>query len=134
MKRINFSSGGKWESLIGYSRAVRVGNQVFVSGCTAADKNGVVSGDAYSQTAKTLETVRLALEGVGASLSDVVRTRMFLTNMNDWQAVGRAHGEVFGQILPAATMLEVSKLIAPEMLVEIEVDAVCLLDYHHVNF
>ena len=128
MKRIRFSSGGKWEPLIGYSRAVRVGNQIFVSGCTAADQNGVVSGDAYAQTTKTLETVRLALEGVGASLADVVRTRMFLTNIEDWQAVGRAHGEVFGAILPAATMLEVSKLIAPEMLVEIEVDAVCLLD------
>ncbi len=128
MKRIHFSSGGKWEPLIGYSRAVRVGNQVFISGCTAADQNGMVSGDAYSQTTKTLETVRLALEGVGASLADVVRTRMFLTNIEDWQAVGRAHGEVFGSILPAATMLEVSKLIAPEMLVEIEVDAVCLLD------
>ncbi len=128
MKRIRFSSGGKWEPLIGYSRAVRVGNQIFVSGCTAADQNGVVSGDTYAQTTKTLETVRLALEGVGASLADVVRTRMFLTNIEDWQAVGRAHGEVFGSILPAATMLEVSKLIAPEMLVEIEVDAVCLLD------
>ena len=128
MKRIRFSSGGKWEPLIGYSRAVRVGNQIFVSGCTAADQNGVVSGDAYAQTTKTLETLRLALEGVGASLADVVRTRMFLTNIEDWQAVGRAHGEVFGAILPAATMLEVSKLIAPEMLVEIEVDAVCLLD------
>ena len=128
MKRINFSSGGKWEPLIGYSRAVRVGNQIFVSGCTAADAEGSISGDAYTQTTKTLKTVRLALEGVGASLADVVRTRMFLTNMNDWQAIGRAHGEVFGAILPAATMLEVSKLIAPEMLVEIEVDAVCLLD------
>ena len=128
MKRINFSSGGKWEPLIGYSRAVRVGRHVFVSGCTAADADGTVSGDAYAQTTKTLETVRLALEGVGASLADVVRTRMFLTNINDWEAVGRAHGEVFGQILPAATMVEVSRLIAFEMLLEIEVDAVCLLD------
>ena len=127
MKRINFSSGGKWESLIGYSRAVRVGQQVFVSGCTAADKNGVVSGDAFSQTTKTLETVRLALEGVGASLSDVVRTRIFLTNISDWEAVGQAHGLVFGEILPAATMVEVSRFISPEMLVEIEVDAVCLV-------
>ncbi len=128
MKRINFSSGGKWEPLIGYSRAVRVGQLVFVSGCTAADKNGVVSGDAYQQTIKTLETVRLALEGVGAGLADVVRTRMFLKNIDDWEAVGRAHGEVFGLVLPVATMVEVSRLIAAEMLVEIEVDAVCLLD------
>lgn len=128
MKRLNFSSGGQWEPLIGYSRAVRVGNQVFVSGCTAADGNGVVSGDAYTQTKKTLETVRLALEGVGAHLSDVVRTRIFVKQMDDWQAIGRAHGEIFGQILPAATMVEVSRFISPEMLVEIEVDAVCLLD------
>ncbi len=129
MKRINFSSGGKWEPIIGYSRAVRVGDLVFVSGCTAADANGVVSGDAYTQTKKTLETLRFALEGVGATLSDVVRTRMFVRNMNDWQAIGQAHGEVFGHILPAATMLEVSRFISPEMLVEIEADAVCLLDY-----
>jgi enamine deaminase RidA (YjgF/YER057c/UK114 family) len=128
MKRLNFSSGGKWEPLIGYSRAVRVGQHIFVSGCTAADANGLVSGDAFEQTTKTLETVRVALEGVGATLSDVVRTRIFLTNMDDWQEVGRAHGVVFGTILPAATMLEVSRLIASEMLVEIEVDAVCLLD------
>jgi enamine deaminase RidA (YjgF/YER057c/UK114 family) len=128
MKRTNFSSGGKWEPLIGYSRAVRVGNLIFVSGCTAADANGEVTGDAYTQTLKTFETVRLALEGLGSSLQDVVRTRMYLRDMADWQAVGQAHAEVFSAVLPAATMLEVSKLINPAMLVEIEVDAVCLLD------
>jgi enamine deaminase RidA (YjgF/YER057c/UK114 family) len=128
MKRTNFSSGGKWEPLIGYSRAVRVGNLIFVSGCTAADANGEVTGDAYTQTLKTFETVRLALEGLGSSLADVVRTRMYLRDMADWRAVGQAHAEVFAAILPAATMLEVSGFIAPAMLVEIEVDAVCLLD------
>jgi enamine deaminase RidA (YjgF/YER057c/UK114 family) len=124
MKRQNFSSGGKWEPIIGYSRAVRVGNQIFVSGCTAADHNGEVTGDAYQQTVKTLETVRHALEGLGAGLPDVVRTRIFVKNINDWQAIGRAHGGVFGEIRPAATMVEVSRFIAPEMLVEIEADAV----------
>jgi enamine deaminase RidA (YjgF/YER057c/UK114 family) len=128
MKRINFSSGGKWEPLIGYSRAVRVGNSVFVSGCTAADASGAVSGNAYVQTKKTLETLRLALEGVGASLPDVVRTRMFVKHMDDWESIGRAHGEVFGTILPAATMVEVSGFVSVEMLVEIEADAICLLD------
>jgi enamine deaminase RidA (YjgF/YER057c/UK114 family) len=123
MKRQNFSSGGKWEPIIGYSRAVRVGNQIFVSGCTAADQNGIVTGDAYTQTVKTLETVQKALEGLNASLTDVVRTRIFVKNIDDWQAIGRAHGEVFGDIHPAATMVEVSNFIAPEMLVEIEADA-----------
>jgi enamine deaminase RidA (YjgF/YER057c/UK114 family) len=124
VKRVNFSSGGKWEPIIGYSRSVRVGDLVFVSGCTAADANGQVSGDAYEQTVKTLETVRKALEGVGAKLEHVVQTRMFVKNIDDWEAIGRAHGEVFGSIRPAATMLEVSRFIAPEMLVEIEADAV----------
>jgi enamine deaminase RidA (YjgF/YER057c/UK114 family) len=124
MKRQNFSSGGKWEPIIGYSRAVRVGNQIFVSGCTAADQNGDVTGDAYQQTLKTLKTLRLALEGLSAALPDVVRTRIFVKNIADWQAIGRAHGEVFGEIRPAATMVEVSNFIAPAMLVEIEADAV----------
>jgi enamine deaminase RidA (YjgF/YER057c/UK114 family) len=124
MKRQNFSSGGKWEPIIGYSRAVRVGRQIFVSGCTAADQNGIVTGDAYTQTIKTLETLRHALEGLGAGLPDVVRTRIFVKNIDDWQAIGRAHGEAFGGILPAATMVEVSRFIASEMLVEIEADAV----------
>jgi enamine deaminase RidA (YjgF/YER057c/UK114 family) len=124
VKKILFSSGGKWEPMIGYSRAVRLGNQVFVSGCTAADSSGAVTGDAFEQIVKTLETVKKALEGVGAKLEHVVRTRMFVKNIDDWEAIGRAHGEVFGVILPAATMVEISRFIAPEMLVEIEVDAV----------
>lgn len=119
-----YSSGGKWEPIVGYSRAVRVGNQVFVAGTTAADSNGNVSGDAYEQTQKILITIHKALEAVGASLADVVRTRMFVANIEDWEAIGRAHGEVFREIRPVATMVEVSRLIAPEMLIEIEVDAV----------
>lgn len=118
------SSGGKWEPIVGYSRAVRVENQVFVAGTTAADGNGNVSGDAYEQTQKILITIHKALEAVGASLADVVRTRMFVKNIEDWEAIGRAHGEVFRDIRPVATMVEVSRLIAPEMLVEIEADAV----------
>jgi len=123
-KRQLHSSDGKWEPIVGYSRAVRVGNQIFVAGTTAADNNGIVTGDAYEQAQKVLLTIHRALEAVGASLSDVVRTRMFVTNIDDWEAVGRAHGEVFRHIRPVATMVEVSRLIAPEMLVEIEVDAV----------
>lgn len=118
------SSGGKWEPIVGYSRAVRVGNQVFVAGTTAADSNGNVSGDAYEQTQKALLTIHQALEAVGAALTDVVRTRIFVKNIEDWEAIGRAHGEVFRTIRPAATMVEVSRLITPDMLVEIEVDAV----------
>ena len=124
MKRQNFSSGGVWEGKIGYSRAVRVGQMVFVSGCTAADASGNVAGDAYTQSKAALGTIRLALAGVGAGFHDVVRTRMYLRDMDDWEAVGRAHAEAFADILPAATMLEVSKFIDPAMLVEIEVDAV----------
>jgi enamine deaminase RidA (YjgF/YER057c/UK114 family) len=124
VKRENFSSGGKWEASIGYSRAVRVGNQVFVSGTTAADSSGNVVGDAYAQTVTTLQNIRRALENAGATLEDVVRTRMFVANMDDSDAVGRAHGEVFRDIRPAATMVEVSRFITAEMLVEIEADAI----------
>ncbi len=124
MKRINFSSGGVWEPKIGYSRAVRVGQMIFVSGCTATDASGNVAGDAYTQSKTALETIRVALEGLGAGFEDVVRTRMYLRDMDDWQVVGRAHAEIFADIRPAATMLEVSKFIHPAMLVEIEVDAV----------
>ncbi len=124
MKREIFSSGGKWELIIGYSRTVKVGDLVFVSGCTAADSSGQVSGDAYAQTVKTLANVRRALELAGAGVAHVVRSTIFLQNIDDWEAVGRAHGEVFGEIRPAATMIEVSRFIAPEMLIEIQVDAV----------
>ena len=125
MKRENHGSGGKYEPIIGYSRVVRVGHFVYVSGCTAATPNGLVGkGDAYAQAVQTLKTLTAALEKAGAKPSDVVRTRMYLTRMGDWELVGRAHGEVFGSVLPAATMVEVKGLIDPEMFVEIEADAI----------
>jgi enamine deaminase RidA (YjgF/YER057c/UK114 family) len=126
MERRRFSSGAPWEPIVGYSRSVRVGPHVFVTGCTAIDAAGNVvgKGDAYAQTVHTLANVRRALEGVGARLDDVVRTRMFVTDISCWQEIGRAHGEVFGTILPATTMVEVSRLIDADMVVEIEADAI----------
>lgn len=126
MKRVNVSSGTPWEAKVGYSRAVRVGSQVHVSGTTASNDDGTTVGgdDAYLQTVFILKKIEAALGQVGAKMFDVVRTRMFVTDIGRWQEIGRAHGEVFGAIRPAATMVEVSRLINPDHLVEIEVDAV----------
>jgi len=125
MRRQRIESGTEWEETVGYSRAVRVGRQVFVAGTTATDENGdVVDGDAYEQTTQVLGNVERALEEAGASFDDVVRTRTYVTDADDWEAVGRAHEEAFGEVRPAATLVEVSRLVDPALCVEIEVDAV----------
>jgi enamine deaminase RidA (YjgF/YER057c/UK114 family) len=124
--RLNIASGAKWEDIVGYSRAVRVGNLVFVTGTVATDEQGqlVGPGDLYAQTAQALRKIGAALEQAGASFADVVRTRLFVTDISRWEEVARAHREVFGAIKPATSMIEIKALIGPEYLIEIEADAV----------
>ena len=125
-KRLKIHTGAPWESVVGYCRAVRVGAHVAVTGTAAVGENGKVVGvgDAYAQTKRCLEIIEKALLDAGAVLGDVVRTRIYVTDISQWESVGRAHGEMFGEIFPATTMVEVSALVDPDMLVEIEADAI----------
>jgi enamine deaminase RidA (YjgF/YER057c/UK114 family) len=124
-ERRRYSSGTKWEPIVGYSRAVRVGDRIYITGTTATGDNGEIVGvnDGYAQTVQTIRNIERALRALDASLENVVRTRMFVTDISRWEEYGRAHGEFFREIMPATTMVEVSKLIDPRMLIEIEADA-----------
>jgi len=126
MTRHSYSSGTIWEPIVGYSRAIRVGNQIFVTGTTATDEKGEIVGvgDAYAQTVRVVLNIERALKALGGGLKDIVRTRMFVTDISRWEEYGRAHGEFFGDIRPCATMVEVRRLIDPRMLIEIEADAI----------
>lgn len=126
LKRTSVRSGAPWEPIVGYSRAVRVGNTIAVTGCTSIGEDGqlVGEGDPYLQAQQCIKVIRTAVEGTGAVLEDVVRTRMFVTDIQQWEEIARAHREAFGEIMPATTMVEVSRLIDPRMLVEIEADAI----------
>lgn len=124
-KREKYSSGAKWESIVGYSRAIKVGERIYVTGTTATNEASEIVGigDAYAQTVQTIKNIEKALNALGATLENVVRTRMFVTDISRWEEYGRAHGEFFSEIMPATTMVEVSKLIDAQMLIEIEADA-----------
>ena len=125
MERINISSGTPWEPIVGYSRAVRVGNRIYVTGTTAIDQNGAIVGvgDAYTQTLQIFKNIESTLNRLGAGLEHIVRTRMFVTDISRWEEYGRAHGECLREVMPATTIVEVNRLIDPQMLIEIEADA-----------